>query len=104
MPDEMMNAERRETKEMEMKEQNKAMEVIEVKESTASSEIGLQLVEAMKKVREAMCSVRLLLNFDFPKLVNKHEPTHAKSVSGFVDSVLGDPPYNVRSGCADANV
>lgn len=85
------------------KTEDQIVAVIDVTEQETLPELGSQVVEAMREVREAMYIICSFHNADFQELVDKHELTHAESSLVSIDLLLIDPPYNVRSGRVDAS-
>lgn len=63
---------------MELKEIDKLSDMVDVTELAALSEHGLQVVEEMGKVLEAVYPARSLHNIDFRELVDVHKLTHGQ--------------------------
>lgn len=82
-------------KDVEVKEEDEVMEVVDLTEQQASPGLGFQLDEAMRNVWKAMHPVCLLQNADFRELVKEHEPRHGESLMDCVDLVLSKKPYYV---------
>lgn len=56
------------TEEVEVREENQMMKAVDVTELAPSPELGPQVVEAIRKVWEAMSHVRSFHNADFESL------------------------------------
>lgn len=56
------------TKEVEVREENQMMKAADVMEPAPSPELGPQLMETIRKVREAVSHVRSFRNADFKSL------------------------------------
>lgn len=61
-----------------MKEKDQVMKAVDGTESAASLGLAVQVVEATKKVCEAMFPIELFRNLDFRELVIELKLTHAK--------------------------
>lgn len=78
-----------------MEEKDNVMQMVDLLEPAASSELAVQVVKVMSQVRNAMypiCSIHIV---DIQELVDEHEPTHGECVLNSVDFLLFDQPYNV---------
>lgn len=102
--DEILGAAKPGTEVVEVKEADKVLKIIDVTEPAASSERGGQVVEGMRKVREAMYPVCLFHSINYQDIVDEHGLTHSVSLLNFIVSVLSDQPYDVRRGRENANV
>lgn len=97
--DEMMGAAKPIIEEVKVKEEEQVMEVVDLTEPAASSELVLQMVQALIKVRKAKYYICSFYNIDFRELVNEHELTHEEFLFDSVDLVLRDPKmFEVFSG------
>lgn len=74
------------------------IEIVDMGEPEVSLELGLQVVQELRKVRQEMYPVCLFHNIDFRELVEKHEPRYGNSSSDFANLQPSDQPCNVRSG------
>lgn len=77
--DEMMDAVGPITKKERVKEGYHVMNVVDLRKSAASSNLGSQGVEEMKKVQEAIYHVRSFDDVDFRELADGHIPPRART-------------------------
>lgn len=89
------------TEELELKEEDQVIEVIEMREPAALPELDPQVARAMRRVREAMYSVSSFHNVDFREFVDEHGLMHWLFSLDSGEVSLSDPPYHVESGCRD---
>lgn len=94
----LMGAAQKGTKNVDMKEEDKVMKLVDVTEQEASSELGPQVVQEMRMVRKVMYYVCLFHNIDFRWLADEHDFMHTVNLLGSKALVLSDGPCNVRSG------
>lgn len=85
------------TKKVKLKLEDQVVEKVDVAEPGSMLKLGTQVLEAMWKVRAVMCPVSLFQNADFQELVEEQELTYGENLLDSLDSLLADPPYNVRS-------
>lgn len=93
--DEIMGAAESVTKEVKVKGEKEAMEVVDVTYLAVSSELASQMVVAMMNVRQTMYPIRLFRNVESRELVVDHELLYGESLLDSVHLVLRDQPYNV---------
>lgn len=67
----------------------------------AMPELGSQVVETMRKVRDTVYSVCSFHNVHFRGLVDEHELMLGESLLDSVDFLLTLPSYNFQIGCED---
>lgn len=83
------------TKEMEVREEDRVMEIVDMTEPAAFPELAPQAVHVMRKVPEAMYPAFSNHNVDFRKLVDEQKLTQEDSLLGSVNVILSELPYNV---------
>lgn len=85
-------------KRVQVKKDNQCMEVMDATELVALSELGPQMNEAMRKMRETIHAIGSLDNVDFRELENPQELMYINSSLNLVYTVPTDLPYNSQ-GC-----
>lgn len=86
-------------KKMEVKEDGQMMDVFVMVKPATSSKIGLQMAEAMSRVREAMYSLCSFIILVYQELVTVPGSTRGKSLPDSVHSLLNSWPGSGSNGC-----
>lgn len=96
--DEMLRAVGLNCKGVELKEENEVMDVLDVTEPAAASELDSEVIEAIRKVRKAMYPICWFQIVDYRNLVDENSMTHEGSLSDHMYSVVSNPRCSARSG------
>lgn len=75
----------------------KEADVLDDAEAAKSSQLSPEAVAAQESLLQAMMIVYSVYNKIFRKLNKTHELKGGEDLGGMADSLLCDPPYNVRS-------
>lgn len=90
-------------KELDVKEEDPVIKVIDMMKPAASLELCPQVVEAVGEVRDRLYLKHSFHNVDLRELVDEQELAHRESLLEFGDLVLSNPLYNLHSGRENAN-
>lgn len=92
--DEMEDMTEPDSKDLEVKDGDQAVSLVNVFEPEASPELGRQAPETTKKGRNSMYSICSLVNVHFQELLEEHELTYGEPFLEALNFVFSDPLYN----------